>query len=117
MSNEAAEQYDFEPIKNAFIFKFRDEVTRDGFFKHHGFGEESKIFVPKDKNPTDEYARIVDIVMVGPECEIVSVGDTVVLQSMQWTPSFRLDDQSTDKEDRLWMSNEDQILAFIEDDE
>lgn len=91
-------------FRNDFTFKFVDKVTSDGFFDQ---GSENIItFSDKTDN---KRAREVIIEEVGTKCQYVKTGDRVILEALMWTVGFKHNGEKT------WISNEDKILAFVEE--
>lgn len=91
------------------IFQFHDKVHK-GQFTQEKIG--SIIMANKGKDHTTDgaYSRIVTVVDVGPLCKDVSIGDVVVVEKLQWTPAFKVGEES------FWRTSEKFILGHVETD-
>lgn len=92
-----------ELFRKDFTFEFIDEVTSDGFFN-----SSSIIYTPSDKTD-NRRAREVLVKIVSDKCEFVKSGDKVLLEALMWTVGFDVNGEKT------WISDEDKILAYIEE--
>lgn len=95
-----------ELLNDSFLFKFNDEVTSDGFFRHDS---ELLHIITKDVQESNRRARLVTVLRVGPKAKDLTVGETVVVEALAWTKQFKIGD------DTVWMSDERRVIAKVED--
>lgn len=89
-----------KPIRNKFYFTFEDGATRLGFQDRTASGVLLPVSQENSKN-----SRWGTVIAVGKEVTEFNIGDTVLIESMMWTPVIQYGD------DRFWMSDEDKVVA------
>jgi len=103
-------------LRNNFLFAFIEKQNKKGYFiEQTNWGFE----MYDDKNPNGlghtafdksvKQGRWGKVLTIGPECEIVKVGDYVCLEPQMWTNSFTYDDVM------IRRSDETQVMIISEE--
>lgn len=95
------------PIKNTFIFKFIDSINNKGQFNKEATA--TGIILQSSFDDSAKESRWVKIDTVGPKCESLQAGDTVLLPALRWTAASNFEDE------KVWKSDEEQAVVVLED--
>lgn len=99
-----------QPIGKNFLFTFLSQTKR-GMFAQKSSG---RIYIPNAAPTTDEQgllARWVKVEAIGPDVKNFNVGDIVLIEPLKWTIGYIFGNQ------RLWKSDESQVMATTDSDE
>lgn len=97
------------PVETDILFEFADYVTKDGTFRETSQGgliiAQTKLSATQESS---KYARVVNVVSVGPNCTVVKPGMTVIVDTLKWTPQFEVNGKS------MWKTTEEHIIGIVE---
>lgn len=112
----------FRALRNTFLFAFLQNQNRHGWFEEQtdwGFN----VLAHKDPNKeghaafdrTLKQGRWGKVLLIGPKCETVKVGDYVCLEPMMWTNGFDHDGISIHKSDetKVMLISEEKPNIFV----
>lgn len=99
-------------ILNHVVFIFKDEVHQ-GQFAEEKIGSIILANKGKDFKSDANLSRLATVHSVGPECKLVKVGDTIIVEKQCWTPGFIIqDDQDNNVE--VWRTDERYVVAIVD---
>lgn len=97
------------PVDTDILFEFTDHVTSLGYFREKTKGgiimAESQITAASNS----QHAKTAIVKHIGPNCEVVKPGMKVIIEPLKWTPQFEIAGKT------MWKTNEQYILAIVED--
>lgn len=91
------------PIKNTFIFRFKEAINSKGQFEKNA--TETGIILQSSFDDSAKESRWIVVSEIGRECSDIRVDDVVLLPALRWTPGVKFDDET------VWKSDENQAVA------
>lgn len=87
------------PIKNTFIFKFKETINNKGQFEKNT--TETGIILQSSFDDSAKESRWVVVTEIGPNCVDVRVNDVVLLPALRWTAGAKFNNETIWKSDDL----------------
>lgn len=87
------------------IFQFVDVDIRNGRFIETS---KSGIYLGTSHDTNAKSSRNGKVLFVGPKCKDVKVGDTILIEALQWTEGFKHDGVF------YWKTVESSVMAIVE---
>jgi co-chaperonin GroES (HSP10) len=91
-------------LRNNILFRFNDKV-KDGKFVEV---TESGLYLGFQHIDSGKKAREATVLVVGPNVTDVKVGDTILIEPLQWTEEVSMGGE------KFWLTTEDKVIGIIE---
>lgn len=90
-------------MRNNILFSFNDKVKDGKFVEVTASG----IYMGFQAIDSSQKAREATALVVGPKCTDVKVGDTILIEPLQWTEELKMGGE------RFWLTTEDKVIGII----
>jgi len=97
---------EIKPLKNNILFAFIDDDAGGKFIPKTAAG----ILLTNQDFQNQAGPRWGRVIKVGKDVLDVKVDDFILVESLQWTVSFKVDEQ------KMWSTNEDKVMAIAPPD-
>ncbi len=91
-------------LADGVIFVFVEDIVSKTFENKTDWG-----FVVQDRNNDPKHPRWGKVLTVGPDVKYVSVGNYILIESLQWTSALHYEDQ------KFWKTNETRVMLVSEE--
>lgn len=95
------------PIKDSFIFTFFTDKSEGRFIERN---KGKIILTNQDISTQGKFARWARVEAIGKDVDMFSVGDIVLIESLQWTMEFKWNEKS------FWKSDMSKVIALGDDE-
>ncbi len=86
------------------VFQFLDTVTATGLFNENS--DSKLIYIPPSPGESSNKDRWANVVAIGPDVTMCSVGSKVLIKQGMWTPGFTVNNR------KFWKTEQQYIMAI-----
>jgi co-chaperonin GroES (HSP10) len=90
-------------MRNNILFHFKDKV-KDGKFVEV---TESGLYLGFQAVDSSQKPREGIVLVVGPKCTDVKVGDTILIEPLKWTEETKFGGE------KFWLTTEDNVIGIV----